>query len=590
MLVDQKKLDLYVEKNFNVLFEGERGVGKTSIIQKTFEKAGLRVKYFSAPTMDPWTDLVGVPTTVKRDDGQEVLRLIRPEEFVDDNYDVIFIDELNRAKDKVMNALMELIQFKTINGKPYNIKMIWAAINPHTEDEEYHVEPLDPAVKDRFQIQIKIPYKVDNEFFKKSYGQVGEIFCSWWNNQPEPVKKEISPRRLFDAAGFHIDGGDLADMITTGNTNKLKQDLREVSQLLVLEKDFKNQTITNSKSILNRNYSPNVEKYLKSNSEIFEFFLPHIDKEWLSKEFITKDKVYNYITDVSSSNREGRAISEEIIKEIVSINPGKNPFVKRNLAEFDKFLPTEVKEAYVQKAAEAVMSLSSGSSQEANFINLIGDKALMNKQYNLSGQDIKQFNWNNMKTLTVKGMEAVKKGSIDMERCKQQISERIGAVFALIISQKEMNDSIKKTIDSLTDSSVSNTSYIWRKNNIDSSFADMGDLITTAMTKYSGHNSDEIKQAYIEMTVSPSRKKNKTTKDGRPVKQSPTSTPAPKKAIPVTRNDDDDFGIADLDEDDRQAMWGQKQERDSYDDDHVPDIFKKIGGYFGSKKKPGGGW
>ncbi len=70
MLVDQRKLDLYVNKNFNVLFEGERGVGKTSIIFSTFEKAGMRVKYFSAPTMDPWTDLVGVPTTVTRNDGK----------------------------------------------------------------------------------------------------------------------------------------------------------------------------------------------------------------------------------------------------------------------------------------------------------------------------------------------------------------------------------------------------------------------------------------------------------------------------------------------------------------------------------------
>ena len=184
MLVDQNKLDLYVKKNFNVLFEGERGVGKTSVIYSTFQKAGMRVKYFSAPTMDPWTDLVGVPTTVTRSDGKEVLRLVPPEDFADDKYDVIFIDELNRAPKKVMNALMELIQFKTINGKPYNIKMIWAAINPHTEDEDYHVEPLDPAVRDRFQIQIKVPYKVDVEFFTKNYGIVGETFCSWWNNQP----------------------------------------------------------------------------------------------------------------------------------------------------------------------------------------------------------------------------------------------------------------------------------------------------------------------------------------------------------------------------------------------------------------------
>lgn len=174
MLVNEKKLAFYVERNLNVLFEGERGVGKTSVIYKTFNEANLRVKYFSAPTMDPWTDLVGVPSTVVRSDGKEVLRMIPPEDFADDKYDAIFIDELNRAPPKVLDALMELIQFKTINGKPYNIKMIWAAINPYDENNnDYNVEPLDKALKDRFQIHIKFPYNVDESFFKKNHGDTG---------------------------------------------------------------------------------------------------------------------------------------------------------------------------------------------------------------------------------------------------------------------------------------------------------------------------------------------------------------------------------------------------------------------------------
>ena len=40
-------------------------------------------------------------------------------------------DELNRAKPKVRNAVMELIQFRSINGIKFNnLRMIWAAINP----------------------------------------------------------------------------------------------------------------------------------------------------------------------------------------------------------------------------------------------------------------------------------------------------------------------------------------------------------------------------------------------------------------------------------------------------------------------------
>ncbi len=507
MLVDQNKLDLYVKKNFNVLFEGERGVGKTSVIYSTFEKAGLRIKYFSAPTMDPWTDLVGVPTTVTRADGKEVLRLVPPEDFADDKYDVIFIDELNRAPKKVMNALMELIQFKTINGKPYNIKMIWAAINPHTEDEDYHVEPLDPAVRDRFQIQIKVPYKVDIEFFTKNYGIVGETFCSWWNNQPEGVKKEISPRRLYETTGFYIDGGDIEDMINVGNIAKLKEDLKSNSQILLLEKDYKEKVVSASKSILTKNYSPNVAKYLKSSSQKFEFFLPYLDKEWLAKEFLTKDKVYNFLLKINKEGKEEtKEISKMIIESIVQINPGKNPFVRNNLEELGGFLPVALREEYEQIKTIGLGDLSHKSQQEHNFIKTIGEFNLI-KNGNITGSDlIRQYNWSNAANMIRTGMNAVSSGHIPEDRVAEQIANRLGALLSIVKAQGNINASVEKVIESLTNKN--HKSYVWSKSNIDSKFKDMGEKIVSAMEKFDGLSKEEIQIQYLDSVVPQRAKKN----------------------------------------------------------------------------------
>jgi hypothetical protein len=506
MLIDQKKLDLYVEKNLNVLFEGERGVGKTSIIYKTFEKAGLRVKYFSAPTMDPWTDLVGVPTTITRTDGKEVLRLIPPEDFADDKYDVIFIDELNRAPKKVMNALMELIQFKSINGKPYNIKMIWGAINPHKEDEEYHVEPLDPAVEDRFQIKIKIPYLVDIEFFKKIHGETGAIFCNWWNNQPAPIQKQISPRRLFDSVGFHLDGGDLNDMITAGNTTKLKEDLRSVNQLLSLEKDFKNGFISLSKSTLNQNYSKIIEKYLNSSPEVFEFFFSQLDQEWISREFISNDKSYKYIIDIANStNEENKNKAQNIIKDVISVNPERNMFARKNIDKLSQFMTEEQKELYSEIVKQKISELYSQNQKESSFISQIGEKDLFYKTAIITGSHLKVYTWSKIANLCSNTLKSIQKGDLDKDRCLHQISERLGALFAYTKAQGKMNDTIQKTMTTLTDSS--DKSYIWSKSNIDTLFKDMGDKIKESMKQYEGLNSLEIKEQYEIITSSPTRRK-----------------------------------------------------------------------------------
>lgn len=68
-MIDDKKLDFYMEHNLNVLLCGRHGVGKTAMIQAAAERHGLKWKYFSAATMDPWVDFVGVPKE-KTEGGQ----------------------------------------------------------------------------------------------------------------------------------------------------------------------------------------------------------------------------------------------------------------------------------------------------------------------------------------------------------------------------------------------------------------------------------------------------------------------------------------------------------------------------------------
>jgi alkaline phosphatase D len=168
-------LDNWIKFKYNVLFHGRHGVGKTSMIFDAFNRVGWELGrdflYFSAATIDPWVDLIGVPARVKNEDGEEVLKLIRPESIHNKTIKAFFVDELNRSHKKVRNALMELIQFKSINGLKFpNLDIVWAAVNPDEDDVlKFDVEKLDPAQEDRFQIQVQIPYEPSEAYFSKKF-------------------------------------------------------------------------------------------------------------------------------------------------------------------------------------------------------------------------------------------------------------------------------------------------------------------------------------------------------------------------------------------------------------------------------------
>lgn len=215
-LIPKHKLDFWIKHRRNVLLKGLHGVGKTHIILDAFKRKGLRYAYFSGATMDPFVDFVGVPVKVLNKAGREVIRIVRPEYLTKLDVQVMFFDEFNRTHKKIRNAVMELIQFKTINGKPMasDLRMIWAAINPSDDEATYDVEELDPAQYDRFQIHYEVPFKCSIAYFKKKYDTLGEIAVRYWNKLSIEAQKKNPPRRLDYAIDEFINKGDVRDVLS----------------------------------------------------------------------------------------------------------------------------------------------------------------------------------------------------------------------------------------------------------------------------------------------------------------------------------------------------------------------------------------
>jgi hypothetical protein len=287
------KLDFYLKHNMNVLFIGAHGFGKTAMVEQCFNRANIKWRYFSAATIDPWVDFVGIPKEFTDENGVTYLDLVRPKDFANDEVEALFFDEFNRAPSKVRNAVMELIQFKSINGKKFNnLRVIWAAINPSDEEETYDVEELDPAQVDRFQVHVEVPSRLSMPFFAGRYGiESGKIIVDWWNAQSKEVKKKISARRLMYAIDYFLVEGDMRDILPReANCNRLIRELSsgsiidELKRLIVL-----NDQAEITKFLRNDNHYAIAEDFCQQDPKLLETIIDCINDERLVT-LITKDE------------------------------------------------------------------------------------------------------------------------------------------------------------------------------------------------------------------------------------------------------------------------------------------------------------
>lgn len=160
-------LDLALEArrkgyNFNPLFSGDAGLGKSDIVKAWVKKQrernpnfffiDLRIAYMEAP------DVIGFPETKEDENGIMRTTHCLPEIYPTDPdaEGLILLEEPNRGTTGVMNCLMQMLTDLKVHMFDLPKGIIFAGcINP--DSAEYSVNSMDAALKDRFE-EYEIEY------------------------------------------------------------------------------------------------------------------------------------------------------------------------------------------------------------------------------------------------------------------------------------------------------------------------------------------------------------------------------------------------------------------------------------------------
>jgi len=137
----------------NILLIGKHGIGKSQILTKYYETQKLPVIPFFLGQMSDPGDLIGLPHKNEETGHTEFM----PPYWwpTDDKPVVLFLDELNRARPELLQAIQDLTLNRTLAGRklPKNSRIV-SAVNA---GDEYQITDLDPALVSRFNIYEFVP-------------------------------------------------------------------------------------------------------------------------------------------------------------------------------------------------------------------------------------------------------------------------------------------------------------------------------------------------------------------------------------------------------------------------------------------------
>jgi len=132
----------------NIMLIGRHGIGKSQIITSYYQSQGIKVVAFFLGQMSDPGDLIGLMHK-EEETGRSVF--LPPYWWPDEDEPIVlFLDELNRARPEILQAVQDLTLNKTLAGKQLPAgSMVISAVN---EGEEYQLTDLDPALVSRFNL------------------------------------------------------------------------------------------------------------------------------------------------------------------------------------------------------------------------------------------------------------------------------------------------------------------------------------------------------------------------------------------------------------------------------------------------------
>lgn len=188
----KESLPYLFQANVAAMVCGHHGIGKSEAVRQYAEENGLEFVDLRLGTQDVG-DLLGLADFERDAKGNLIAtKFMRPEWFPCDpnSKGIIFMDEINRARRDVLQAVFQLVLDKKLHR--YTLPQGWhviAAMNPSTEN--YIVTDIsDAAFMDRF-CHIKFaPSKT--EFFK--YAKTKDfdpVLLQFLSDQPKLLQSEL---------------------------------------------------------------------------------------------------------------------------------------------------------------------------------------------------------------------------------------------------------------------------------------------------------------------------------------------------------------------------------------------------------------
>ncbi|MCP4698585.1 MAG: AAA family ATPase [Gammaproteobacteria bacterium] len=142
----------------NILLVGKHGIGKSEIITRFYrEEMNLQVVSFFLGQMSDPGDLIGL---LHKDEASGRSLFLPPYWWPAEGQPIVlFLDELNRARPEILQAVQDLTLNRTLAGKSLpEGSIIVSAVN---EGDEYQLTDLDPALVSRFNVYEFAPTAED---------------------------------------------------------------------------------------------------------------------------------------------------------------------------------------------------------------------------------------------------------------------------------------------------------------------------------------------------------------------------------------------------------------------------------------------
>ncbi len=189
-----KELLIQTPASQNLLLVGKHGIGKSEIIKQQYSQMGLSVESFFLGQMSDPGDLIGL----MHKDEQTGCSVFLPPYWwpLGEKPIVLFLDELNRARPEILQAIYDLALNRRLAGKslPPGSRVV-AAIN---HGEEYQLTDLDPALVSRFNLYEFAPTLEDWLLWANARGLDGRV-TAFIQEQPFHLD---GAKTTEDLAGF----------------------------------------------------------------------------------------------------------------------------------------------------------------------------------------------------------------------------------------------------------------------------------------------------------------------------------------------------------------------------------------------------